>query len=108
MTPKYLNNEDDAEDENGTYLDIYPDIDDPEERGAIWAHWSSKEGKNSRPVLVQDMAEKANLDAKKDVHDHYGYRVAYMMFKFKSSYEELMEDEDLQTYFETSGKSKRK
>ena len=103
----YDDEEEYEEDEEEQKIDLYPEINDPEIRGDIWAHWSSKDGKDSRPEIVRDTAEKANLKEGKDVNDHFGFRVAYMMFKYQQSYEEVRGTRELQLFLNTSGGAKR-
>jgi hypothetical protein len=48
-----------------------------------------------------------NNDNGKELHDHFGWRVAYFMFKFGTSYEELKEEKDFRIRFETTGPGRR-
>jgi len=72
-------------------------------RGALWSYWSTKEGKTQQPEIIKDYSHRFNLENGKDVNDHFGFRVSYMMFKYQRSYEDLMEDSELAGYFENSG-----
>lgn len=96
-----------------TKLDLYPDLT-VKERGEKWAFWSTKEqqqlyreGKGDRPQTIEDTADMINSDNNKELHDHFGWRVAYFMFKFGTSYEELKEEKDFRMRFESTGRGRR-